>query len=168
MNTDEDYIRKCIELGEEAAKKGDFPFGAVIANSDGVLSERHNESFSKKQVCYHAEMLAMLDAQHALGTNDLSKYTLYSSVEPCAMCSFAIQETKIRRVVFGLRSPIMGGYSRWGILQDELINETFPNGFYKAPQIEAGVLSHEIALSWENWNKEVWDTFCEKGVFVKN
>src|ERR1035437_4126701 len=107
MNKDEFYIKKCIDLADYSAKNGDFPFGSVIVLDDKVISERYNESLSKNQVYRHAEMLAIIDAQNKLSKSELSECVIYSSVEPCPMCSFAIQELNIRRVVFGLRSPIM-------------------------------------------------------------
>ena len=55
--------------------------------------------------------------------------TLYSNVEPCAMCSYCIRETRIRKVVYAIRSPIMGGHSKWRILQDPQISSVIPEVF---------------------------------------
>jgi tRNA(adenine34) deaminase len=166
VNTnDSKFILRCIELAEKAGKGIDFPFGSLIVLDDQVIAERYNESFTKNEVYAHAELLALVDAQKKLTKDDLSRCTLYSSVEPCAMCSFAIQELNIKRVVFGLRSSIMGGYTKWRILQDEEINKTFPNTFGCNPEIIPDVLKDKVIEGWKKWNAEKWERLISKRVF---
>lgn len=163
---DEFYIRRCIELAADGSRLADFPFGSILVHKNSVISERHNESLEKNAVYMHAEMLVLSDAQKKLSPDQLKESVLYSSIEPCAMCSFAIQELGITRVVFGLRSPIMGGYSKWQILQDEELGKTFPNTFGKPPEVVGGILENEVAAGWKNWNPEKWKRFLEKKVFI--
>src|SRR5260221_357927 len=108
-NLDEQYISRCIELSDQATKNGDFPFGSIVVLNDKIISQGYNQALNKKEVYRHAEMLALLDAQKKLSADELSQCVIYTNVEPCPMCAFAIQELNIKRVVFGLRSPIMGG-----------------------------------------------------------
>lgn len=162
---DEWYIKRCINLARRAGKLGDFPYGALLVLKNKVVSEKYNESFTKNEVYRHAELLALTNAQKKLNRDQLSACTLYSSVEPCPMCSFAIQELNIKRVVFGLKSPIMGGYSRWSILQDQKLNQTFPNSFGRAPEIVAGVLKDAVIEGWKQWNNDKWERLYNKGVF---
>lgn len=164
-NEDSKYILRCIELAEQAGNRGDFPFGSLVVLDDRVVSEGYNEAFTKKEVYAHAELLALVDAQKKLSKEELSRCTLYSSVEPCAMCSFAIQELNIKRVVFGLRSPIMGGFTKWQILQDEEINKTFPNTFGRTPEIVPDVLKDKVIDGWKKWDSEKWERLISKGVF---
>jgi tRNA(adenine34) deaminase len=164
-NQDEHYIKRCIELANMAGSAGEFPFGAVVVLNGILISEGHNDALAQKEVYRHAEMLALVDAQKKLTREQLSECILYSSVEPCAMCSFAVQELNIRRVVFGLRSPIMGGYSKWHILQDELINTTFPNTFGRTPEVVPDVLKDQVIDGWKQWNNEKWERMYAKGVF---
>lgn len=165
LSKDEKFILKCIHLASIAGSNGEFPFGAIVVLNGLVISEGQNEAFTKKEVCLHAEMIALTSAQKKLTRDELSECTLYSSVEPCAMCSFAIQELNIKRVVFGLRSPIMGGFSKWSILQDEQINTTFPNTFGRAPEIVPDILKNEVIEGWKMWNNEKWERMHNKGVF---
>jgi tRNA(adenine34) deaminase len=165
MNTDEYYMERCVALADMAAEKGDFPFGALIVYNNTIIIERFNEALVSKEVCRHAEMLALTDAQKILTKEQLAQCTLYCTVEPCPMCSFAIQELNIHRVVFGLRSPIMGGYTKWPILQDEELPKTFPRSFGKVPEIRADVLKDKIIESWKRWNTEKWQQFVAKKVF---
>lgn len=165
MNHDEDFIKRCIELGDEAAKAGDFPFGSVVVLDGKIVSEGRNELLAKNQIYRHAEMLALTETQGKLSKEELARCVIYSNVEPCPMCAFAIQELNIRRAVFGLRSPIMGGFSKWKILQDEELNKTFPNTFGKTPEITPDVLKSEVIEGWKRWNEEKWERLLAKGVF---
>lgn len=165
LTQDEQYIMRCIDLARRAGELGDFPYGALVVLDDKIVSEKYNESFASNEVYKHAELLALVDAQKKLNRDQLSACTLYSSVEPCPMCSFAVQELNIKRVVFGLKSPIMGGYSRWGILQDEKLNQTFPNSFGRAPEIVADVLKDVVIEGWKQWNNDKWERLYNKGVF---
>jgi len=165
LTQDEQYIRRCIHLAHQAGESGDFPIGSLVVLDNVIISERYNESFAKKEVYRHAELLALADAQKKLNRDQLSECTLCSSVEPCPMCSFAAQELNIKRVIFGLKSPIMGGYSRWSILQDKKLNETFPNSFGRAPEIVTDILKDAVIEGWKQWNNEKWERLYNKGVF---
>jgi tRNA(adenine34) deaminase len=158
-------MRQCIEIAAKGSRNLDFPFGALVLFKNKVISRRHNEALDKKQVFRHAEMLALIYAQKALTSSQLSQSTFYSSVEPCPMCSFAIQELGISRVVFGLISPVMGGFTKWAVLQDRQINEVFPNTFRHPPEIITGILRDEVVDGWRSWNEEKWKRLVAKGVF---
>jgi len=165
LTQDEEYIKRCVDLARQAGELGDFPYGALVVLNNEIVSEKYNESFAKNEVYRHAEMLALVDAQKKLNRDQLSECTLYTSVEPCPMCAFAIQELNIKRVVFGLKSPIMGGYSKWSILQDQEINQTFPNSFGRAPEIVGDVLKEAIIDGWKQWDNDKWERLYNKGVF---
>ncbi len=162
---DTQCMRQCIAVAAEGAKMLDFPFGALVVHDGRVISCRHNEALDSKQVYRHAELLALADAQRELTASQLKEVTLYSTVEPCAMCAFAVQELGIKRVVFGLRSPIMGGFSKWPVLQDAQLGEAFPNTFGKAPEIVPDFLKEEVIAGWRTWNEERWQKFVSKHVF---
>ncbi len=164
-NDDAMYMRQCIRVAALGSRSKDFPFGALVVFKGKVISERHNEALDKSEVYRHAEMLALLDAQKALTPDELAESTLYSSVEPCPMCAFATQELRIKRVVFGLRSPVMGGFTKWPVLQDQHINDTFPNSFGSPPEIVPDVLKDEVIQGWRDWNEEKWQKLIAKDVF---
>src|SRR5437879_10505079 len=96
---------------------------------------------NERDVTRHAEMVAISSAQKELGSTSLDECTIYSTIEPCAMCSYAIRESRIGRVIFGLRSPVMGGNSRWNILTDAGLSSTLPEGLASAPAVVGGVLT---------------------------
>jgi hypothetical protein len=67
-----------------------------------------------------------------------------STIEPCAMCSYAIRESRIGRVMFGLRSPVMGGNTRWNILTDRGLSSTLPEVFAPPPDVPPRCLHREV------------------------
>jgi tRNA(adenine34) deaminase len=149
-------MERCIELSRTASTYGEFPFASLVCQGDAIVSEAINKVYRETDVTQHAELMAMSEAQKALGRNDLSDCTLYSTVEPCAMCSFPIRETRISKVVFAIRSPVMGGFSKFGILQDVELSDAVPEIFGDPPEIVGGVLVREAERVWCNCNPLVW------------
>ncbi len=85
-SVDAAMMARCIELSKTAANDGEFPFACVIARDGKVVVETTNRVARDGDVTRHAEIVAVSMAQKALGTKDLSGCTLYTNVEPCAMC----------------------------------------------------------------------------------
>ena len=143
---DEKFMRQCIELSQESVNLGDAAFGSLIAIDDKLIAEGLNDY--KTKISEHAEIVALNKAHKILGTSDLSACTLYTSCEPCPMCSFMIREFKIKRVVFALSSLYVGGYSKWPILQDTEISELKPI-FSNPPEVLAGFMEAEAKIVME-------------------
>ena len=143
---DEKFMRRCIELSQESVNLGDAAFGSLIAIDDILIAEGLNNY--KTKISEHAEIVALNKAHKELGTSDLSACTLYTSCEPCPMCSFMIREFKIKRVVFALPSLYVGGYSKWPILQDTEISELKPI-FSNPPEVLAGFMEAEAKIVME-------------------
>ena len=144
---DKKYIKRCIELSANALERGDNPFGALIANEDGVLAESENR-IAENDVTNHAEIMVMRKAQKILKTDDLSGYTIYSNCEPCPMCAFMMRELKFSRVVFSIRSPHMGGYNKWNILKDKDLLK-FEPVFSDPPEVVSGLMEAEAIEVFE-------------------
>lgn len=99
---DELFMEMCLEQALLAADAGEVPVGAVIVSEAGkVLALAHNLTIHRNSPLAHAEMLAMEKAAAMLKNYRLTGCTLYVSKEPCLMCSGAIQEARIKNVVFG-------------------------------------------------------------------
>jgi guanine deaminase len=94
--SDEKFMRAAI--GE--AKKGDFPFGAVIVKEDKIISKTHNTAKGLDPTA-HSEINAIREACRILNTNDLSGCILYTTSEPCPMCFTAAWWAKISKIVYG-------------------------------------------------------------------
>jgi tRNA(adenine34) deaminase len=162
---DLDMMRRCIALAACSVGDGEYPFAAVIAHNDAVLCESANRVKRDHDVNSHAEIVAISAAQRLCGS-DLSDCTIYATVEPCAQCSYAIREARIGKVVYGLRSPLMGGHSRWNILSDTNLSTILPEVFLPAPSIVAGFLQTEVEAVFERWNPLFWHIMKARGVFV--
>ena len=137
---DERFMLRCIEISEESVRSGDAAFGSLIAIDENLVAEGLNDY--KTRISNHAEVIALNNAHKILGTSDLSLCTLYTSCEPCPMCSFMIREYKIKRVVFALPSLYVGGYSKWPILQDTELSILKPI-FSEPPEILGGFMEKE-------------------------
>ena len=111
MKSDAYFIKRCEVLAEEAAAKGDAPVGSVILKGDEIISEAMEASKNKNDVTCHAELEAIRSAVKKLRTNDLSDCVLYSTHEPCIMCSYAIRFYKIKKIVFQHTANYFGGRS---------------------------------------------------------
>ncbi len=104
MTEDEAYLRRALELAEQAARAGDVPIGAVLVSGDVVL-EAKNEKESRRDATAHAEMLVLREAAQRLGAWRLADATLYVTKEPCLMCAGAMIAARIKRLVYGARDP---------------------------------------------------------------
>ena len=149
---DRAMMARCIELSRIAAGKGEYPFGTVIALDGTIVAEAINSSFRDGDVTRHAEVIALSQAQKTIGHKAISRCTLYSNVEPCAMCAFCIRAAWVGRVVYALESPLMGGLSKWNILRDASISDTLPQSFDAVPEVVSGVLVGEAQQAWRDWN----------------
>jgi tRNA(adenine34) deaminase len=136
-------MRRCFELARAAVGRRELPFGSVVARDGVELSGEANGVREARDVTRHAEVCAIVSAQQRLGRASLEGCTLYTNVEPCAFCSYAIREARIARVVFALASPVMGGASRWDVLQDPGLSRELPEVFAPAPEVVAGYMAEE-------------------------
>jgi tRNA(adenine34) deaminase len=81
------------------------------------------------------------------------------------MCSFAIRESRIARVVFAIYSPLMGGQSRWDVLADTGLSEHMGEVFAPPPDVRGGVLADEVAHLWFRTKPLTWTVIRWRGVF---
>lgn len=105
------YLQRCLVLAKAAAEKGNSPVGAVIVKDDDIISEAEEAVKTKNDISCHAEMEAIRQAVKNLHTNDLSACILYTTHEPCVMCSYAIRFYKISQVIYVDQSKYLGGIS---------------------------------------------------------
>ena len=161
-------MRRCIALAQSAGQSGEYPFAAVIARRGEFICESLNMVRAEGDVTRHAEMVAIASAQKKLGATSLDDCTLYSTVEPCAMCSYAIRETRIRRVVFSLRSPLMGGHSRWKVLTDSNLSSVLPEVFAPPPIVLSGYLQHDVQKVFQKRNPLSWQFMKARRIFVES
>ncbi|MEV4126401.1 nucleoside deaminase [Nocardia sp. NPDC049707] len=128
-NNEETLLRQAISLADEAARRGNRPFGAVIATPDGsLIAEGRNEVAETGMVTDHAELTAIVAATAAGRAAGLVGATIYASGEPCPMCSAAIVWAGITRVVFAAAdadfTTIIGGHPRFTLRCADVIGSS--------------------------------------------
>jgi tRNA(adenine34) deaminase len=158
MKSDEYYIKKCIALAEMSIKKGEAPFGSLIVKDGKIIVAATNANEKNHDITCHAEIMAMRKAQKKLMTKDLSGCEIYSNCEPCPMGSFMMRELHFKKVVFGVKSPNMGGYTKWNILEDKGLSQIKPF-FSDEPEVIGGILEKECK---DTYLKIGWGDFLEK------
>ncbi len=97
------YLKRCIEISRASRASGNTPFGALLVSPDGeILMEQENIEISTKKCTGHAETTLAERASQAYSKEFLWDCTLYTTTEPCAMCTGAIYWANIGRIVYGM------------------------------------------------------------------
>lgn len=105
---DEQYMKEAIKQARLAARLGEVPIGCVIVYQDKIIGRGYNRRNTDKSTLSHAEITAIKRASRVVGDWRLEDCTLYVTLEPCQMCSGAIVQARISRVVMGCRNPKAG------------------------------------------------------------
>jgi tRNA(adenine34) deaminase len=135
---DEYFMREALRQGQKAYAADEVPVGAVVVREGKIIGRAHNQVELLKDATAHAEMLALTQAEAAVGDWRLTDCDLYVTKEPCAMCAGAVVHTRIRRVIFGCADPSAGAAgSVMNLLQMQSLNHRC--------EISSGVLQTECA-----------------------
>src|SRR5450759_3687653 len=161
--TDESMMRRWFAVAAKSAEQGEYPYRAVIARNGRIVAETTNQVAHERDVTRHAEVVAICEAQKALDSTDLADCTIYANVEPCAFCCYAIRESRIAKVVYSMRSPIMGGASRWNILGDRTLSDAMPEVFAPPPVLLAEFLSEEGTATLRRSSPLAWASMRARG-----
>lgn len=133
-------MKRAIELSKMAVIHGNEPFGAVLVKDDEIVFENENQIYTRNDYTFHAEMGLIRRFVEETGISDLSEYTLYSSCEPCYMCSGAMVWAKLGRLVYAASDielcEILGSKG------SECSKIVFENSHIK-PSVISGVLKEE-------------------------
>lgn len=106
--TDNDFMQIALDLAQQAAAAGEVPVGAVIVKDGEIIGRGSNAPITTHDPTAHAEIRAMRDAAQHLGNYRLVGCTLYVTLEPCAMCTGAIQHARIAKLIYGASDPKTG------------------------------------------------------------
>ena len=97
---DEVFMRKAIELSRLAVEHGNEPFGAVLVKNNEMVFTNENQIYTRHDPTFHGEAGLIREFCAQTGITDLQEYTMYSSCEPCFMCSGAMVWVKLGRLVY--------------------------------------------------------------------
>ena len=106
---DEAFMRDALREAKKALRADEVPVGAVVVRAGRIIGHAYNQVELLKDATAHAEMLALTQAEAAVGDWRLTDCDLYVTKEPCVMCAGALVHVRMRRVVFGCADPRSGG-----------------------------------------------------------
>jgi len=133
------YMDRCIQLANRAIIEGNPPVGSLLVKDNKILAEGIEAGKSRGDVTAHAEIEVFKNAL-IRGIKDFSECILYSTHEPCVMCSYAIRHYKIKILVYGVEVEELGGQSsKYSLLTDSTIIK-----WDKPPIIIKGIGEKEI------------------------
>jgi tRNA(adenine34) deaminase len=145
--TDADFMKIAMDEAVRAFQEGEVPVGAVIVRNGAILGRAHNLRESTKDPSAHAEILALRAATNVSDSWRLIDATLYVTKEPCIMCSGAIINSRISRLVYGCKDVKAGGVdSLYRILSDSRLNHQVT--------VLSGVLEEECAALLQSFFRE--------------
>src|SRR5260370_25634454 len=133
---DEYFMREALRQAQKAHAADEVPVGALVVREGKIIGRAHNQVELLKDATAHAEMIALTQAEAAVGDWRLTDCDLYVTKEPCVICAVAVVHTRIRRVIFGCADPSAGAAgSMMNLLQMRSFNHRF--------QITSGFLQKE-------------------------
>src|SRR6188472_4311978 len=135
---DDYFMREALRQALKGSKADEVPVGAIVVRAGKIIGRAHNQVELLKDATAHAEMLALTQAEAAIGDWRLVDCDLYVTKEPCAMCAGAVVHTRIRRVIFGCADLSAGAAG-------SMINLLQMPTFNHRCEITSGVLRKECA-----------------------
>ena len=123
LASDTFFMGQALRQAQKAYLDEEVPIGAVIVKGGKIIARAHNQVETLRDATAHAEMLALTQAEEAMGDWRLTDCDLYVSKEPCPMCAGAIIHCRIRRVIFGCGDPKGGAAGGFiNLLQQPTLN----------------------------------------------
>jgi len=133
---DQIFMQAAIALAKQAAENGEVPVGAVVVKDGKIIGRGCNSPIGLNDPSAHAEILALRDAANNIGNYRLFDCTLYVTLEPCAMCSGAVQHSRIANLVYGASDLKTGACgSVINLMAEEKLNHH--------TKVKSGVLADE-------------------------
>ena len=121
--TDETLLRRAIAIATQAITVGDAPYGSLLADTDGaILIEARNTVRSDNDISAHPELKLARWAARELTAEDAARTTMYTSCQPCEMCSGGIVRSGLGRVVYALATEqflTLNPRGRWPVVKQE-------------------------------------------------
>lgn len=145
--TDQEAIEAALAEARGAAEAGEVPIGAVIVHEGAIIARTQNRVLRDNDPTAHAEIVALRAAAIALDNYRLLGCTLYSTLEPCAMCAGAMMHARIDRLVFSAADPKAGAAgSVLEVLNHPKLNHQM--------QVEQGIAAEESAELLRNFFRD--------------
>jgi tRNA(adenine34) deaminase len=121
--SDEHWMRQALKLAQQAAEQDEVPVGAIIVHKNKIIASAFNQREQLADPTAHAEMIAITQAASHLNSWRLLECSMFVTLEPCPMCSGAILQSRIPRIVYGALDPKAGAVvSLFQLLNDPRLN----------------------------------------------
>lgn len=147
---DETYMKEAIDEAERAGAIGEVPIGAVVVSDGRIIGRGHNLREKESDPTAHAEIVAIRQAAHRIGSWRLTECTLYATIEPCPMCAGALVMARVERLVYGATDPKAGAVdSLFDVVRDTRLNHRM--------DVTAGVLQNECAALMQAFFRRLRD-----------
>ena len=144
---EEIFMKKALKEAEKARKIGEVPVGAVIVLEGKIIAKGHNKRETKQNSLCHAEIIAINRACKKLNNFRLERCEMYVTLEPCLMCSGAIIQSRIKRLVYGAKDEKYGmagsAFNVFGLKSNHNV------------QVVEGVLKNECSKIIKNFFKQI-------------
>ncbi len=108
QDADAHWMRLALAAAREAQTRGEVPVGACVVIDDDLLAVSGNRTRADCDPTAHAEIVALREAAKVFGNYRLTSATVYSTIEPCAMCAGALIQARVKRLVYGARDERAG------------------------------------------------------------
>lgn len=134
---DEFWMREAIRAAEKSRDSGEVPIGACLVDNKGkILAAAGNLTIAENDPTAHAEILVLREAARKIGNYRLTGATVYTTIEPCAMCAGALVNARVKRLVFGAADERFGAVeTNFRICDNSSLNHKI--------EIASGVLREE-------------------------
>ena len=142
-----EYMKLALQLAHEAAKEGEVPVGAVIVKDGDIIATGRNRREKSKNAICHAEIEAIDYACKALGGWRLWQCELYVTLEPCPMCTGAIINARIPKIIYGAKDEKAGSCG-------SIIN-LFELPYNHKPEVISGVMEEECSQVLKDFFREL-------------
>lgn len=144
----EKYMREALKEARKAMRIGEVPIGCVIVYQDKIIGRGYNKRNKNKTTLAHAELIAINKASKSMGDWRLEDCVMYVTLEPCQMCSGAIVQARIKKVVIGTMNPKAG-------CAGSILNILQMDEFNHQVELETGVLEAECTNVLQTFFKEL-------------
>lgn len=158
MTQDEKYMKAAIKQAEKAYALAEVPIGCVIVYQDKIIGRGYNRRTIDKNTLAHAELQAIRKASKKMGDWRLEDCTLYVTLEPCQMCSGAIVQARIKRVVVGCMNPKAG-------CAGSILNLLQMQEFNHQVELTTGILGEECSQMMKQFFHELRKNKKRTGTF---
>lgn len=148
MNADEKYMKEAIKQAKKAYELEEVPIGCIIVYQGKIIGRGYNRRTTDKNPLAHAELLAIKKASKKLNDWRLEDCTMYVTLEPCQMCSGAIIQARIKRVVVGCMNPKAG-------CAGSILNLLEMKEFNHQAELTTGVMQEECSTMMKQFFRQL-------------